>query len=86
MSRVIKFLDDPFEGYGLTKKQAEAARLVAIGHSVKEVSEKLGITRNAVIERLNPACAKLGVPGHGNLTLWLTKKQYKLFKGLSDGL
>ena len=56
-----KLLEDPFAGYDLTPKQAEAARLIALGFSWEEIQNKLGITKSALGDRLKEAGKKLKI-------------------------
>jgi DNA-binding CsgD family transcriptional regulator len=45
----------------LTAAELRVARLVADGHSTREVAERLFLTQRAVEDRLGQACRKLGV-------------------------
>lgn len=63
-------LDRPFDGYGLTKKELEATRLIAFGYTQTEVSKNLGITRNALNGRLESACRKIKLKSSKELTRW----------------
>ena len=65
-----KFYEDPFSGYnfGLTKKEAEAARLVALGYLQKDIAKDLGISEQALRKRLSGACKKMKV---ASMIRWL---------------
>lgn len=66
--KIIKLLENPFADYGLTDKQAEVCRMLAFGMSITEVAEKLGISKQAVYERVNGGLKKLCLESNGDLT------------------
>lgn len=45
---------------GLTRREYEVLRLVAVGHTNPEIADELGLTRNTVKTYLQSAMAKLG--------------------------
>ncbi len=73
-TKVLLLLADPFAGHGLTKKQAEATRLIALGLGREEAAEKLGISKQALSARLEGACQKLNIEKPKQLTKELFKR------------
>ena len=64
----------------LTEKEAEAAKLIALGNSWEEAMGQLKISRSALSTRLSRACDKLGVEAPKQLT----KKLFELLNGLLE--
>ena len=71
-------MENPFAGYGLTEKQKEACRLVALGCSPIEAAEKIGISRQALQERLEVSLGKLGLKKHSELTTFVFTKLWAI--------
>ncbi len=49
---IRQLLENPFDGFGLTDREAEAANRIANGESVEEISKALGVSHQAIYERL----------------------------------
>lgn len=73
-TKVLLLLADPFAGHGLTKKEAEAARLIALGLGWEEAAEMLGVSKQALAARLKGACKKLNIKNSKQLTKELFKR------------
>ena len=59
---VLHRVREPFwDEQTLTDPEAEAVVLAARGYTSKEIGEALGISEEAVTQRLRLACARLGV-------------------------
>ena len=70
-------LRSPFSEFGLTDKEAEAAKLIAFGYTQREAAEALEISRQAVVQRLMSACAKIGIRSSSDLTSKLISLLHK---------
>ena len=86
VSNIRKLLADPFAGHGLTQKQAEAARLVALGLGWEEIAEKIGISTQALGARLQVACKKMKVENSKQLTKELFKRLAAILNSSSEDL
>jgi DNA-binding NarL/FixJ family response regulator len=58
--------------FQLTLREVELARLVAKGHSNKEISESLAISQQTVKNHIRSIYKKLGIANRTQLTLYVS--------------
>lgn len=81
---IKRLLAEPFTGHGLTEKEAEAARKIAMGFSWKQTAEDFGISEVALGARLRSACKKLKLKSSKLLTQELFKLMAAILSNLED--
>ena len=86
IANIRKLLADPFAGHGLTKKEAEAARLVGLGFTWLEAAEKFDISTQALSARLKGARKKLKIENSKQLTKEVFKRLAAILNASSEGI
>lgn len=81
---IRKLLADPFAGHGLTEKESEAARLIALGLSREEAAMFLKISEPALYARLKGVCRKLKIENSKQLTKELFKRLTAILSNSSE--
>lgn len=61
VGELLKIMETPFEGRGLTEHQAPIARLAAFGYTTEEIAEELGLKKNSVGSHLRNVKVKTGL-------------------------
>ncbi|MHC0430089.1 helix-turn-helix transcriptional regulator [Streptomyces sp. O3] len=81
----VRAPDDPVRSLGLTSRERDVLRLVAVGHSNRRIAEELFISPKTASVHVSNILAKLGVSGRGEAAA--LAHRLRLFpSGLGDGL
>lgn len=76
--RLIRLWRDPFDGFNLTDKEKETARLYAFGYSEQEICDLQKVHRSTIQQRLRSARQKIGLQKHRQLT----RRWFELFEAV----
>jgi DNA-binding NarL/FixJ family response regulator len=71
VATVVARAEDAETGVGLTGRQLEVARLVAAGHTNRQIARELGISEKTAELHVRNAMQRLGVQNRAGIAAWV---------------